>query len=85
MKRIYYYQKTTDDVVDSHDQNFNLPDNYVILPNSLGARIWSTTARHLACAFGWVVFRFFDHVKVVGQEKLKHSRALRLFYLWQPY
>lgn len=39
MKRIYYYQKTTDDVVDSHDQNFSLPDNYVILPNSLGARI----------------------------------------------
>lgn len=65
MKRIYYYQKTTDDVVDSHDQNFSLPDNYVILPNSLGARIWSTTARHLACAFGWVVFRFFDHYKIL--------------------
>ncbi len=34
MKRIYYYQKTTDDVVDSHDQNFSLPDNtlfYLIL------------------------------------------------------
>lgn len=80
MKRIYYYQKTTDDVVDSHDQNFSLPDNYVILPNSLGARIWSTTARHLACAFGWVVFRFFDHVKVVGQEKLKQVNGGYFIY-----
>ncbi|MGZ7886827.1 lysophospholipid acyltransferase family protein [Lactobacillus crispatus] len=80
MKRIYYYQKTIDDVVDSHDQNFSLPDNYVILPNSLGARIWSTTARHLACAFGWVVFRFFDHVKVVGQEKLKQVNGGYFIY-----
>lgn len=71
MKRIYYYHKTTDDVVDSHDQNFSLPDDYVILPNSRGAKIWSAIARPLAAGFGWLVFRFFDNVKVIGAEKLK--------------
>ena len=71
MKRIYYYHKTTDDVVDSHDQNFSLPDDYVILPNSRGAKIWSAIARRLAAGFGWLVFRFFDNVKVIGKEKLK--------------
>lgn len=71
MKRTYYYHKPTDDVVDSHDQNFSLPDDYVILPNSRGAKIWSAIARPLAAGFGWIVFRFFDNVKVIGKEKLK--------------
>ncbi|GAA2964344.1 1-acyl-sn-glycerol-3-phosphate acyltransferase [Lactobacillus kefiranofaciens subsp. kefirgranum] len=71
MKHVYYYHKTTDDVVASHNQNFTLPDDYVILPNSRGAKIWSPIVRHLARAFGWLVFRGFNHVKVIGQKKLK--------------
>lgn len=71
-KRIYYYSQTTDDVVDSHDQDFILPDDYVILPTSLGAKIWSAIARPLAAAFGWIGFRLFDQVKVVGKEKLQN-------------
>lgn len=70
-KRIYYYKQTTDDVVDSHDQDFSLPDDYIILPTSRGAKIWSTFARHLAAAFGWIGFRFLDQVKIIGKEKLK--------------
>ena len=70
MKQTYYYHETTDDVVDSHDQNFSLPDDYIILPTSRGAKIWSTFARYLASGFGWLVFRLFDRVKVIGQEKL---------------
>lgn len=71
MKRVYYYHKTTDDVVDSHNQNFSLPDDYVILPTSRAAKIWSAIARRLAAGFGWIGFRLFDHVQVIGKEKLK--------------
>ncbi|RVU71096.1 MULTISPECIES: 1-acyl-sn-glycerol-3-phosphate acyltransferase [Lactobacillus] len=71
MKRVYYYHQTTDDVVDSHNQNFSLPDDYEILANSRIAKIWSGLARYLAAGFGWIVFRLFDHVKVIGKEKLK--------------
>lgn len=80
MKRTYYYHDPTDDVVNSHDQNYSLPDDYVILPDSCGAKIWSLIARHLAAGFGWLIFRFFDDVKVIGQEKLKQVNGGYFIY-----
>ena len=67
MKRVYYYHKTTDDVVDSHNQNFSLPDDYVILPTYRAAKIWSAIARSFAAGFGCIVLRLFDHVLVFGK------------------
>ncbi len=70
--KTYYYSKTTDDVVDSAQQDFRLPDNYPILVTSLSGKIWSHIVRTLAAGFGWIYSRLFLHVKVVGKEKLKN-------------
>ncbi|GAA3630410.1 1-acyl-sn-glycerol-3-phosphate acyltransferase [Lactobacillus hamsteri] len=69
--KTYYYEKTTDDVVNSAQQDFALPDDYQILPTSLPSRIWNKIARILATGFGWIYSRGFLHVHVVGKEKLQ--------------
>lgn len=73
--RTYYYKKLTDDLVDSKQQNFQLDDDYQILPISLGAKIWNPIARTLAAAFGWIYSRLLLHVRVKGKEKLRHVKS----------
>lgn len=69
--RTYYYKHLTDDLVDSKQQDFQLPDDYQILPTSFGAKIWNPVMRTLAASFGWIYSRLFLHVRIVGKEKLR--------------
>ncbi|MDF7637895.1 1-acyl-sn-glycerol-3-phosphate acyltransferase [Lactobacillus sp. ESL0791] len=68
-KKSYYYHKLTDDVVNSKNQDLHLPDNYEILPHSLGAKIWSTSMRPVAHAFALLYAKIL-HVQVVGKDKI---------------
>lgn len=68
--KTYYYTKLTDDVVQSQQQDYQLPDNYQILPNGRFNQSWNWFARKLAAGFGWVYSRLFMRVTVVGKEKL---------------
>lgn len=69
--KTYYYTHLTDDLVDSHNQSFSLPDNYTILPSKPLQKIWNIIARTFAFAFGWVYSKLFLHVHIVGKNKLK--------------
>lgn len=69
--KTYYYSKLSDDLVDSHNQNFKLPDSYQILPSKPLERLWNPIARTLASLFGWIYSKIFLHVHVIGKEKLK--------------
>lgn len=69
--KTYYYEKTTDDVVNSAQQDFSLPDDYAIFPTSLSGRIWNKIVRALACGFGFIYSRLFLHTHIVGKDKLK--------------
>lgn len=69
--RTYQYKELTDDVVETADQNFSLPDDYEIFPVTNGKKIWNVVARWLAAGFGWIYSRLILHVHVVGKEKLK--------------
>lgn len=71
--KTYYYKKTTDDVVNSAQQDFSLPDDYAIFPTSLSGRIWNKIVRALACGFGFIYSRLFLHTHIVGKDKLKKA------------
>lgn len=70
-KKTFYYHDFTDDVVDSQDQDFTLPDDYKVFKGGVGRRIWYKIARSLACAFAWIYSRGILGIKVIGKEKLK--------------
>ena len=69
--KTYYYTHLTDDLVDSHNQNFTLPDNYSILPSNYRQKTWNIIARTLAAAFGKIYSKLFLHVTIIGKSKLK--------------
>lgn len=77
--KTYYYSKFTDNIVNSANQDFSLPDDYQIIPTSLSARIWNVFVRYLAAGFGWVYSRIFLHVHVVGKEKLSSFKNTGYF------
>lgn len=77
--KTYYYTKESDYLVDSHNQNFKLPDNYQILPSGPLQKIWNSIARTLASGFGWIYSRIFLHVHVVGKEKLQTNNKKGYF------
>lgn len=70
-KHTYYYHSDTDDVVNSHDQSYSLPDDYTILPTSLGAKIWSPIVRVIATILSWLYSRLIIHIHIIGKEKVK--------------
>lgn len=67
----YYYNEMTDDIVNSAQQDFELTDDYQILPIKKSAKIWNKIIRYLAAGFGWLYSRLFLHVHVIGRKKLK--------------
>ncbi|TSO25594.1 lysophospholipid acyltransferase family protein [Lactobacillus sp. LL6] len=69
--KTYYYTHLTDDLVDSHNQNFALSENYTILPSKPLQKAWNIIARTLASGFGWIYSKLFLHVHVEGKNKLK--------------
>lgn len=68
--RTYYYQTTTDDVVHSANQKYNLSDNYSIFPTSFAGRLWNKIARRLAHLFGLLYAKLILHVEIIGKEKI---------------
>ncbi len=76
-KHTYYYHSDTDDVVNSHDQSYSLPDDYTILPTSLGAKIWSPIVRVIATILSWLYSRLIIHIHIIGKEKVKKKLKIR--------
>lgn len=77
--RTFYYSHTTDDVVQSYQQDYSLSQNYTIFPQNLLGKLWNPCARILASAFGWIYTRLFLRVQVVGKEKLKPFKKIGYF------
>lgn len=77
--KTYFYKQTTDDVVDSAQQNFKLRDDYQIFPTKLSKKIWNKIIRNLAAVFGLVYSHLFLRTKVIGKEKLKPYAKIGYF------
>lgn len=67
----YYYHHLTDDLVDSHNQDYLLPENYAIFPTSCAGKLWSVIVRPIGHLISLVYIRLVRHVRIVGKEKLK--------------
>lgn len=69
-KRKYYYHHLTDDLVDSQNQEFQLPESYSIFPTSRISKGWSLIVRPIAHLISFIYIKLFLHVHIVGKEKL---------------
>ena len=71
MSKTFYYHSEQDDLIDSADQDYTLPDDYQVFKQGIGFKIWNAAVRILACAFAWLYSRLFLLVKVKGKDKIK--------------
>lgn len=70
-KHKYYYHHLSDDVVVSQKQDYRIPDNYSILPQTLGGKIWSAIVRPIGHLVSFIYIRLILRIKIVGKEKLR--------------
>lgn len=73
-KHKYYYRHLNDDLVNSNDQGFQLPENYSIFPATRTSKIWSAIIRPIGHLISFIYIRLFLHIHIVGKEKLKKTQ-----------
>lgn len=73
-KHQYYYHLLTDDLVDSHQQDYQLPDDYSLFPPSRCGKIWAKIVRPLGHLISFVYIHLILHVHLIGKEKLAKVR-----------
>lgn len=79
VKHEYYYSKYTDDVVTSQHQNFQLPDDYDILPDSKRDHLKNYSIRTLTLLMASCYTKLFLKAKIHGKEKLRPYRHQGIF------
>lgn len=79
VKHKYYYHHLTDDLVDSQNQEFQLPDSYSIFPSSCISKIWSGIVRPIAHLISLIYTKLILRIHVVGKEKLKAAEGKGYF------
>ncbi len=72
--RIIYYQSFSDDVVESTDQTYQLPDDYVWVHPERSHRIKSTILYALTKVISPIYCRCFLHMRVVNRKLLDQCR-----------
>jgi len=74
-----YYQSYTDDFVESKNQSFQLPENYVWIHRNWVYRIASKCLYLLAALFALLYCRFLLHVKIKNRSALRHCAETGFF------
>ncbi|WEV37059.1 1-acyl-sn-glycerol-3-phosphate acyltransferase [Lactobacillus sp. ESL0677] len=69
VKREYYYHNLTDDIITSHQQDYQLPDNYTIFPTTHIGKIWSVGIRPLAHLIS-LIYLHIINAHIIGKDKL---------------
>ncbi|WP_297815852.1 1-acyl-sn-glycerol-3-phosphate acyltransferase [uncultured Lactobacillus sp.] len=74
-KKTFYYHQLTDDVVQTKNQNFSLPENYQIIKTGPKCK----TIRYLATGFAYLFTYLIKHVRVIGRDKIKNYKNQAYF------
>ncbi|MCD8382184.1 MAG: 1-acyl-sn-glycerol-3-phosphate acyltransferase [Clostridiales bacterium] len=73
-EQIRYYKSFQDDFVESSDQDFALPEDYVWIRSGKGARIVRSILYTIACLFARVYGKIVLHLKIVRAVDMKDYR-----------
>ena len=79
MKKIYYYNNYTDDIIESQKQDYQLKENYKWIHTNIFYKIFAYILHLLIIAFAFLYAKLWLHVKIKNKKILKGEKGYFLY------